>query len=161
MAGKSSSVDQELIRDLANILKEADLSEIEIEQGTLRIKLSRIGTPFMSQAPMMMSANPQTIQQQIVPISASPALGVPESAALNNAHSVPSPMVGTVYFAPGPGADPFVTIGSKIKEGQTIVIIEAMKTMNQIPAPKSGTVTAILVDDASPVEFGQPLIAIE
>ena len=70
-------------------------------------------------------------------------------------------MVGTAYFAPAPGANPFVEIGTKVKEGQTILIIEAMKTMNQIPAPRSGTVTAILIDDAAPVEFGQPLMVIE
>lgn len=152
MAGKSSGIDQALIRDLAGILNETDLTEIEVEQGELRIRVSRQGTPMMAM-PQGYAA-PASVQNAVSPMVAPPA-------AANNANAVPSPMVGTVYFSPAPGAKAFIEIGTKVKEGQTIVIIEAMKTMNQIPAPKSGTVTAILVDDASPVEFGQPLIVIE
>ena len=152
MAGKASGIDQGLIRDLAGILNDTDLTEIEVEQGELRIRVSRQGTPMM--------AAPQAYAAPVAapaPVSATAVAAVPAT----NANSVPSPMVGTVYFAPAPGAKPFVEIGAKVKEGQTIIIIEAMKTMNQIPAPRSGTVTAILIDDASPVEFGQPLMVIE
>jgi acetyl-CoA carboxylase biotin carboxyl carrier protein len=151
MAAKNSGVDQALIRDLAGILNETDLTEIEVEQGELRIRVSRQGTPMMA-APQMYAAPMQAAAQAV---SAAPA------AAVSNANNVPSPMVGTVYFSAAPGADPFVQVGSKVKEGQTILIIEAMKTMNQIPAPRSGTVTAILVEDAQPVEYGEPLIVIE
>jgi acetyl-CoA carboxylase biotin carboxyl carrier protein len=154
MAGKTSEIDQGLIRDLAGILNETDLTEIEVEQGELRIRVSRQGTAMMM-APQSYSA------PQPAPAPSAAAAAPAVSASTNNANAVPSPMVGTVYFSPAPGANPFIEIGSKVKEGQTIVIIEAMKTMNQIAAPRSGTVTAFLVDDASPVEYGQPLIIIE
>ncbi|MGL4490773.1 MAG: acetyl-CoA carboxylase biotin carboxyl carrier protein [Rhizobiaceae bacterium] len=154
MAGKTGEIDQGLIRDLAGILNDTDLTEIEVEQGDLRVRVSRQGSmPMM--APQVYAAP----QPQAAPLAAAPAAAAP--AAANNANAVPSPMVGTVYFAPAPGADAFVSIGSKVKEGQTILIIEAMKTMNQIAAPRSGTVTAILVDDAAPVEYGQSLLVIE
>ncbi len=154
MAGKSSGIDQGLIRDLAGILNDTDLTEIEVEQGELRIRVSRQGTAMMM-APQSYAAPQQAAAPAPAAVAAAPV------AAAANGNAVPSPMVGTVYFAPAPGADPFVSVGSKIKEGQTILIIEAMKTMNQIAAPRSGTVTAILVDDASPVEYGQSLIVIE
>jgi acetyl-CoA carboxylase biotin carboxyl carrier protein len=153
MAGKSSSIDQSIIRDLAGILKETDLTEIEVEQGDLRIRVSRAGTVA---AP---------VQHYVAPVAApaltaAPAAAAPASAA-GNPNAVPAPMVGTAYFAPAPGADPFIQVGSKVKEGQTILIIEAMKTMNQIAAPRSGTVTAILIEDSSPVEYGELLVIIE
>jgi acetyl-CoA carboxylase biotin carboxyl carrier protein len=158
MASKNSGIDQALIRDLAGILNETDLTEIEVEQGELRIRVSRAGTPVMA-APQLYAAGQA---HPAAPVSA-PAASAPASvpAAVNSANAVPSPMVGTVYFAPAPGANAFIEIGAKVKEGQTILIIEAMKTMNQIPAPRSGTVTAILVEDAQPVEYGEPLIVIE
>lgn len=152
MAAKNSGIDQALIRDLAGILNETDLTEIEVEQGELRIRVSRQGTAMMA-APQMYAAPAQAAHMQTP--AAAPAV------AVSNANNVPSPMVGTVYFSPAPGANPFIEVGTKVKEGQTILIIEAMKTMNQIPAPRSGTVTAILVEDAQPVEYGEPLIVIE
>ncbi|MGB8817448.1 MAG: acetyl-CoA carboxylase biotin carboxyl carrier protein [Rhizobiaceae bacterium] len=152
MAAKNSTIDQGLIRDLAGILNETDLTEIEVEHGELRIRVSRSGTPVYATAPQMMAA-----PQQAAPA----AVGVPVPTAAVSANSVPSPMVGTVYFSPAPGADAFIAVGTKVKEGQTILIIEAMKTMNQIPAPRSGTITAILVEDAQPVEYGEPLVVIE
>jgi acetyl-CoA carboxylase biotin carboxyl carrier protein len=152
MAGKSSSIDQSIIRDLADLLKETDLTEIEVEQGDLRIRVSRAATPA---APV----------QHYVAAAASPAAAMAPAAvpvaAATNVNAVPAPMVGTVYFAPAPGADPFIQVGSKVKEGQTILIIEAMKTMNQIASPRSGTVTAILIEDSSPVEYGELLVVIE
>jgi acetyl-CoA carboxylase biotin carboxyl carrier protein len=150
MAGKSSVIDQAVIRDLAAILKETDLTEIEVEQGELRIRVSRAGTPA---APAQHYVAPAAM-------AASAPAAVPAAAAAS-VNAVPSPMVGTAYFAAAPGADPFVQIGSKVKEGQTILIIEAMKTMNQIASPRSGTVTSILIEDASPVEYGELLMVIE
>jgi acetyl-CoA carboxylase biotin carboxyl carrier protein len=154
MAEKKHGIDQALIRDLANILNETDLTEIEVEQDDLRIRVSRAGTPQYVQAPIAapaLSAAP----------AAAPAAAAAPADARNNKNAVTAPMVGTAYLSPAPGARAFVEVGASVKEGQTILIIEAMKTMNQIPAPRSGTVTEILVSDASPVEYGEPLIVIE
>ncbi|MCP8895537.1 acetyl-CoA carboxylase biotin carboxyl carrier protein [Shinella daejeonensis] len=154
MADKKQGIDQVLIRDLANILNETDLTEIEVEQDDLRIRVSRAGTPQYMQAPVTASfAAPP-------PAAAAPA-AVPAADARNNKNAVTAPMVGTAYLAPAPGARSFVEVGSIVKEGQTILIIEAMKTMNQIPAPRSGKVTEILIEDAAPVEYGEPMIVIE
>jgi acetyl-CoA carboxylase biotin carboxyl carrier protein len=153
MATRKPSIDQDLIRDLANILNETDLTEIEIEQDDLRVRVSRAGTPQMIHAPI---AQPQ------MPV-AQPAAQPAEVAAApaTSANAVTAPMVGTVYLSPAPGAKPFVEIGQSVKEGQTILIIEAMKTMNQIPAPRSGKVVNVLVADGDPVEFAEPMIVIE
>ena len=156
MADKKHGIDQVLIRDLANILNETDLTEIEVEQDDLRIRVSRAGTPQYVQAPIA------------APAFAAPAAGAATAAvaaapadARNNKNAVTAPMVGTAYLSPAPGARAFIEVGATVKEGQTILIIEAMKTMNQIPAPRSGKVTEILVSDASPVEYGEPLIVIK
>jgi acetyl-CoA carboxylase biotin carboxyl carrier protein len=153
MADKKHGIDQALIRDLANILNETDLTEIEVEQDDLRIRVSRAGTPQYVQAPMAAPA----------PAFAAPAAAAaaPVVDARNNKNAVTAPMVGTAYLSPAPGSRPFIEVGATVKEGQTILIIEAMKTMNQIPAPRSGKVTEILVQDSSPVEYGEPLIVIE
>ncbi len=155
MAHKKTTIDQDLIRDLAEMLTETDLSEIEVEQDDLRIRLTR-------------SVNAQTVQVHApapapiatAPVAAPVAPAAPE-APTKSAGNVPSPMVGTAYHSPAPGADPFVKVGSAVKEGDTVMIVEAMKTMNQIPAPVSGVVTAILVEDGQPVEFGEQLLMIE
>ncbi len=152
MAAKNSVVDQGLIRDLAGILNDTDLTEIEIEQGELRIRVSRAGTPMM--------AAPQAYAVAAAP-AAAPVAAAPAASPATSANAVPSPMVGTAYLAPAPGEPPFIEIGTKVKEGQTILIIEAMKTMNQIAAPRSGTITAIIFEDGQPVEYGQPLVVIE
>ncbi|ARM88257.1 acetyl-CoA carboxylase biotin carboxyl carrier subunit AccB [Rhizobium sp. CIAT894] len=157
MAEKKSGIDQALIRDLANILNETDLTEIEVEQDDLRIRVSRAGTQQYVQAPIAAPA-------YAAPAAAAPAAAAAAPAAApsrNPANVVNAPMVGTVYMAPAPGARPFIEIGATVKEGQTLIIIEAMKTMNQIPSPKSGKVTEILVDDGHPVEYGQALVVIE
>jgi acetyl-CoA carboxylase biotin carboxyl carrier protein len=156
MAEKKSGIDQALIRDLANILKDTDLTEIEVEQEDLRIRVSRAGTPQYIQAPIPAAA-------YAAPAVAAPvaAIAAPAAAGRNPANTVSAPMVGTVYMAPAPGARVFIEVGATVKEGQTLLIIEAMKTMNQIPSPKSGKVTEILVEDGSPVEYGQPLVVIE
>jgi acetyl-CoA carboxylase biotin carboxyl carrier protein len=157
MADKKTGIDQALIRDLANILKDTDLTEIEVEQDDLRIRVSRLGT----QQPMM-QAYAQPMMQGYAPAAqvAAPA-GAAEAAPVVNGFILTSPMVGTCYYSPAPGSPAFVEVGQTVKEGQTVLIIEAMKTMNQIPAPRSGKVTAIMVNDASPVEFGESLLVIE
>ena len=153
MSEKKQGIDKELIRELANILNDTDLSEIEVEQDDLRIRVSRAGTPHYVQAPIAAPA----------PAFAAPAVAVaaPVADARSNKNAVTAPMVGTAYLSPAPGARAFIEVGASVKEGQTILIIEAMKTMNQIPAPRSGKVTEILVSDASPVEYGEPLVIIE
>ncbi len=157
MAEKKSGIDQALIRDLANILKDTDLTEIEVEQEDLRIRVSRAGTTQYIQAPIAPPA------YAAAPIAAAPvaAAAAPAAATRNPANTVSAPMVGTAYMAPAPGSRAFIELGATVKEGQTLLIIEAMKTMNQIPSPKSGKVTEILVEDGSPVEYGQPLVVIE
>ncbi|MFC7064954.1 acetyl-CoA carboxylase biotin carboxyl carrier protein [Brucella rhizosphaerae] len=152
MSSKTSVIDKETIRDLADILNETDLTDIEVEHGDLRIRVSRKVT-VQAAATVMQAA----------PVAAAPVAAVaaePTKAELAK-NAVPSPMVGTVYLAPAPGARNFIEVGTQVKEGQTLLIIEAMKTMNQIAAPRAGTVKAILIEDAQPVEFGEPLVIIE
>jgi acetyl-CoA carboxylase biotin carboxyl carrier protein len=147
-----AGVDQDLIRQLAALLKETDLSEIEIETDALKLRVARQVVGHVS-----MPATPVAAPAPVAP-AAAPAPAVSDAAhpgALN------SPMVGTTYLAAEPGAAPFVTVGSKVSVGQTVLIIEAMKTMNHIPATKAGTVVKILVEDGQPVEFGEPLIIVE
>jgi len=152
---------KELVRELAELLDKSTLSEIEVEEEDLRIRVARevpssinyAAAPAHAPAP---AATPAP--------AAAPAAETAAPAAADPADhpgAVPSPMVGTAYTSPSPGADPFVTVGSQVKEGDTILIIEAMKVMNQIKAPKSGTVKQVLVADAQPVEFGEPLCIIE
>lgn len=150
---KASSVDEDLIRDLAHLLTETGLTEIEIEQKDLRVRVARgagPGTPAPAAAP---SAVPPP-----APAAAPSSEG---DALVDHPGTVISPMVGTAYRAPEPGAAPFVEVGATVREGQTVMIVEAMKTMNHIPSPRSGTVISILVEDGQPVEFGEPLVVIE
>lgn len=155
MSTRKAGIDQQLIRDLAGILEETNLTEIEVEQDDLRIRVSRTPAPVQAYAPAPAFAAPAPAAAAAAPASAAPA------AADTSRNAVPSPMVGTAYSAPAPGAKPFIEVGQTVREGQTLLIIEAMKTMNQIPSPRSGTVTAILFEDAQPVEFGEPLVVIE
>ncbi|MGB7286941.1 MAG: acetyl-CoA carboxylase biotin carboxyl carrier protein [Salaquimonas sp.] len=146
---KKPSIDQELIRELAALLKETELSEIEVEQDDLRIRIARnIGRA------VEVAAAP-------APVAAAPVVPIAAIEVGDHPGTLKSPMVGTAYFSPAPGAAPFINVGDNVKEGQTVIIIEAMKTMNQIAAPRSGKITAILVEDAQPVEFGEPLLIIE
>ncbi|MBW3098938.1 acetyl-CoA carboxylase biotin carboxyl carrier protein [Pseudohoeflea coraliihabitans] len=157
MSTKTPAIDQTLIRDLATILNETDLTEIEVEQDDLRIRVSRAGTPVAPQPVHVPAPAPAA-----PPPAATPASGAAVDAkAAANGNAVPAPMVGTAYLAASPGAKPFVEVGQSVTEGQTLLIIEAMKTMNQIPAPKGGKVTEILVTDGQPVEYGEPLIIVE
>ena len=156
MAAKKSAIDTDLIRELAEMLNDTDLNEIEVMEGELSIRLARGGGVFAS-APVA----PAPVAAPVAAAPAAPAAAAPTEAAAESGTSVTSPMVGTAYYSPAPGADPFVTVGQKIKAGQTIMIVEAMKTMNQIPATQAGTVVKICVEDGQPVEFGEPLIIIE
>ena len=147
-----SGVDQELIRQLAALLTETDLSEIEIETESLRLRVAR-----QMAAAVTHVAAPAPVAHASAPAAAAPA----DAGGAAHPGAGPSPMVGTTYLAPEPGAPVFVQPGSNVTEGQTILIIEAMKTMNHIPAPRSGKLTRVLVDDGQPVEFGEPLFVIE
>ncbi|CDX62465.1 acetyl CoA carboxylase, BCCP subunit [Mesorhizobium plurifarium] len=154
MSIKKTGVDQQLIRDLAGILNDTNLTEIEVELGDLKVRVSR-----QSQAVHAVAAPLPAIAA--APVAAAQPAAVAAAASDPSKNAVPSPMVGTAYLAPSPDAKPFVEIGQKVKEGQTLLIIEAMKTMNQIPSPRAGTVTAILIEDAQPVEYGMPLVVLE
>lgn len=164
---KSSQVDQDLIRAIAELLNKENLAEIEIEQEDLRVRVTRSypnEAPTYAASPMQFMAPPAMPQAPAVP--SAPAGSVPAAPAkaedvASNPGTLTSPMVGTAYRSPEPGKPAFAEVGSKVSEGQTVLIIEAMKTMNQIPAHRSGTVTRILVDDAQPVEYGEPLVVIE
>ncbi|SHG07441.1 acetyl-CoA carboxylase biotin carboxyl carrier protein [Kaistia soli DSM 19436] len=153
MTNKTSTIDQELIRQLATLLTETDLSEIEVEHGDLRIRVAR----NLQAAPVAYQMAPQAPQAAPVAAVVVPA----ETSLVGHPGVVPSPMVGTAYRSPEPGAKTFVEIGDTVREGQTLLIVEAMKTMNQIPAPRAGTVKAIMVTDGQPVEYGEPLLIIE
>ena len=145
------SDDSALIRELALLLDETSLTEIEIERAGLRVRVARNVSIAASMPANFHSA------------ASAPAAGVPIAVADMAKHpgAVPSPMVGTAYWASEPGAKPFIDVGAKVSVGQTLLISEAMKTMNQIPSPRAGTVTQILVEDGQPVEFGEPLVIIE
>ena len=146
-----TSVEGGLIRELADLLNETGLSEIEIERAGLRLRVARQITVAAAVAHTVAAQAPASVAA-VQPAAADPA---------SNPGTVKSPMVGTAYRSAEPGGAPFVDVGSKVSQGQTILIIEAMKTMNHIPAPRSGTVTAVFITDKQPVEFGEPLVVIE
>jgi acetyl-CoA carboxylase biotin carboxyl carrier protein len=147
------SGDSALIRELALLLDETNLTEIEVERAGLRVRVARNISIAASMPPATYAPS------GAVPMAAAGPAPVADIA--KHPGVVPSPMVGTVYWASEPGAKPFVEVGAKVTVGQTLLIIEAMKTMNQIPAPRAGTVTQILVEDGVPVEYGEPLVIIE
>ena len=142
------SDDGALIRELATLLDETGLTEIEIERAGLRVRVARNISIAASLPPSVQPAAPAAAVAGPAEVAKHPGV-------------VPSPMVGTVYWASEPGAKPFIEVGAAVSLGQTLLIIEAMKTMNQIPSPRAGTVTQILVEDGQPVEFGEPLVIIE
>jgi acetyl-CoA carboxylase biotin carboxyl carrier protein len=146
-----SAIDKDLIRELAALLDETGLTEIEIERAGLRVRVGRGTTTVHTATPAAAS------QSAPAPVPSTATLADPGK----HPGAVASPMVGTAYRSPAPGTPPFIDIGSKVSAGDTLLIIEAMKTMNQIPAPRAGTVTQILVEDGQPVEFGEPLVIIE
>ncbi len=151
MTKARSNIDQDLIRELAKLLEETGLSELEVEQEGTRIRVAR-GVRNVA------AAIPAPVAHAVAaPVSTAPAA----TDAGKHAGAVTSPMVGTAYLAPQPGAKAFVEVGTRVKAGDTLLIIEAMKTMNQIPAPRSGIVTQILVEDGQPVEFGEVMMIVE
>lgn len=169
MTKKTQDADVGFIRALAELLRESDLSEIQVkrdygEDGSLNVRVSRVAAaapqPVQAAAPAPAPATAHAPAQGDAPPAPAPAAGAAEDPAAHPG-AVTSPMVGTAYLAPEPGADPFVKVGDRVAEGQTLLIVEAMKTMNQIPAPKAGTVRRILVEDGAPVEFGAPLMIVE
>jgi acetyl-CoA carboxylase biotin carboxyl carrier protein len=155
MTTKKTGIDQQLIRDLAGILNDTNLTEIEVELDAFKVRVSR------QPAAIHAVAAPQPIFAASAQAASHPVSAAAAPVADTSKNAVPSPMVGTAYLAPSPDAKPYVEVGQAVKEGQTLLIIEAMKTMNQIPSPRSGTVTAILVEDSQPVEYGMPLVVIE
>jgi len=161
MSTSKSKLDAGLVRELAAILREADLGEVEVEHEGLRIRVSKATSmaptaPAVMHAPIAAAPAP-TAAPAAAP--AAPAAAAPEAAAPANA--ITSPMVGTVYLSPDPGEKAFVGVGDKVKKGDTLMLIEAMKTFNPVIADAAGTVKEILVTDAQPVEFGEPLIVVE
>ena len=163
MTKNNRDQDVEFIQALAELLRENDLTELEVrreygEDDSLDVRISR-ATTVMQAAPAA-----------VAPVAAAPAATAPAAAAaapaalddpVNHPGAVTSPMVGTVYMQAEPGAAPFITVGATVSEGDTLLIVEAMKTMNQIPSPKSGTIKRILIEDGAAVEFGAPLVIIE
>ena len=156
----ADSIDARLVRKLADILSDTGLTEIEVEQGELRIRVARELTAAPQQ--VTYAAAPAPVAAPAPTAAPAPAAAAPAAeAAPARGDAVKSPMVGTAYLAPQPGADNFIKVGDKITAGQTLLIVEAMKTMNPIPAPKGGVVVEILVGDGQPVEFGEPLVVVE
>ncbi|MCX7341004.1 MAG: acetyl-CoA carboxylase biotin carboxyl carrier protein [Hyphomicrobiales bacterium] len=158
MAAKSP-IDPDLVRDLALLIIETDLTEIEVQKGDLRVRVARNLTASF-QVPMQAAP----VQAPAAPVAAAPVAPAPLSnsaAAAQHPGVVKSPMVGTAYRRPSPDAKAFVEVGSVVREGEKIILVEAMKTFNEIVAPRGGTVTAILVEDGQPVEYGEPLVVIE
>ena len=155
MATKSP-IDPELVRELAELLNQTDLTEIEVEKGDLRVRVARSITTTVqvpAAAPLPAAAAPAPAAAAATPVESKPTAAHPGA--------VTSPMVGTAYRRPSPEAKPFVEIGSVVKPGERILLVEAMKTFNDIVAPRAGKVTAIMVEDGQPVEYGEPLLVIE
>lgn len=151
----STKIDSELVRQLADVLNETGLTEVEYESGGLRIRVARnVQHTVMSAAPAAMAYAPAAA-------ATAPAAPATPADAANHPGAVKSPMVGVAYLSPEPGAAPFITVGASISEGQTIALIEAMKTFNPVKAPRSGKIVRIMVENGAPVEYGEVLVVIE
>jgi acetyl-CoA carboxylase biotin carboxyl carrier protein len=150
MAKPKSAIDHDLIRELAKLLDETGLTEIEFERNGERVRVARRAKRAAAPATAISVSSAARVATDDGPIDHT-----------GNPGLVTSPMVGTVYLGPEPGARAYVEIGSRVRAGETLLIVEAMKTMNQIPAPRAGTVTQILIEDGQPVEFGEPLMIVE
>jgi acetyl-CoA carboxylase biotin carboxyl carrier protein len=158
MSRTKSPIDAEAIRELARVLTETDLTEIEVQQADLRIRVAR---QIQVSAHVPVAAPVSVAAPQAAPATAAPAAPVAVENIDDHPGALKSPMVGTVYLGPAPGAKPFIEIGAKVNQGDRVLIVEAMKTFNDILAPRSGTVTRVLVEDKNPVEYGQALMIIE
>jgi len=169
MTKKTTDADIEFIEALAKVLKTNDLAEIEIQREygkdnnlNVRVSMASAVAPVMAAAPAAAAPIAAAPAAPAAPAAAdAPAAAAPAEDPAQHPGAVTSPMVGTVYLQPEPGAAPYVSVGDSVKEGQTLLIVEAMKTLNQITAQKAGKVARILVEDATPVEFGTPLLIIE
>ena len=158
-------MDLKQIKQIIELMKRSELTEFAVEEEGFKLKIRRgtNGLPVVSNG----HSTPSPLPGESIPPAGTPATGLPAAGAIAAAKEevgivyIKSPMVGTAYWAPEPGAKPFIEVGTKVSAGQTLLIIEAMKTMNQIPSPRAGTVTQILVEDGQPVEFGEPLVIIE
>ena len=157
---KNDEIDTGLVRSLADILNDTDLTEIEVERGDLKIRVAREVTMA---APVQYASAPAQMAAAPAPVAATPAAmpSDPATIVARSGEEVKSPMVGTAYLQASPEAPPFVAPGDKVKKGQTLLIVEAMKTMNPIQSPRDGVVKEVLVGDAQPVEFGEPLVLLE
>ena len=166
MAKPTNDDDEAFVQAMAEILRSNDLAELEVERGTkdtgkLTLRLSRVARTAPAPMVQQASAAPAAAPAPAAPAPEASDAPAPSGDPASLPGAVTSPMVGTAYLSPEPGAAAFVKVGDTVSEGQTLLIVEAMKTMNQIPSPKSGTVKRILVEDASPVEYGAPLMVIE
>jgi acetyl-CoA carboxylase biotin carboxyl carrier protein len=158
-AAADTGVDAALLREIAKLLGDSDLTEIEVQKGDLRIRAARMPAPAPTIAHGAI-ALPPYLAPPPAP-AAKPAAPAPAAAPAGHADALKSPMVGTAYLRPSPDARPFIEVGARVTAGDRLLLIEAMKTFNDIVAPKGGVVTAILVEDGQPVEYGEPLIVIE
>jgi acetyl-CoA carboxylase biotin carboxyl carrier protein len=154
----SMRIDPDLVRELAQLLTDNELTEIEVQDGERRIKVARDPAPVIAAAPSLPAAPSAAPALSAPPMHAKEDVGAQEQDAGGN--TVKSPMVGTAYLSPEPGTKPFIEVGDTVKAGDTLCIIEAMKVMNPITAPEAGTIRKIMVADAQPVEFDQPLVVI-
>ena len=159
MSTAKNSLDTGLVRELAAILRDADLGEVEVEHEGLRIRVSTAHANPPAPAPVQYAPAPAAAPA--APAAPAAADSTADTAAPVAKNAVTSPMVGTVYLSPEPGSKAFVAVGDKVKKGDTLMLVEAMKTFNPVEAPQAGTVKEIIVQDAQPVEFGEPLIVIE
>ncbi|MET7243914.1 acetyl-CoA carboxylase biotin carboxyl carrier protein [Methylobacterium sp. EM32] len=159
---KHDPFDPELVRELATLIAETDLSEIEVEKGDLRIRVARERVVQQVQVPVAAALAPP-LPAAAVPVGGPPVPTAEADPKALAAHpgAVLSPMVGTAYRKPSPDAKNFVEVGSRVESGARVLLVEAMKTFNDIVAPRAGTVTAIFIEDGQPVEFGEPLLLIE
>ena len=158
---KDNPFDPDLVRELANLIADTDLSEIEVEKGDLRIRVARMVTAAAATIPVAAAAPAPAPAAVVAPPPSAAETAAAARPGLPHPGAVLSPMVGTAYRKPSPEAKSFVEIGSKVQAGDKVLLIEAMKTFNEIVAPRAGTVTAIFVDDGTPVEYGEPLLVIE
>lgn len=157
-----AEIDAALVRQLADILNDTELTEIEVERGELRIRVARevVAAPVMQYAAAPMAA-PAAAPAPAAAAAPAAMPSDPATIVAKSGEEVKSPMVGTAYLQASPEAPPFIKIGDKVKKGQTLLIVEAMKTMNPIQSPRDGVVKEVLVGDAQPVEFGEPLVLLE
>lgn len=154
----ATAADLELVRELARLVSESTLTEIEVEKNDLRIRVAREAAPVAAAPTYVQASVPAPAAVAAAPVALAVAPAAPRA---DHAGAVTSPMVGTAYRRPSPEAKPFIEIGSKVNAGDKLLLIEAMKTFNDIVAPRAGTVTAIMFDDGQPVEYGEPLLVIE